>query len=76
MSNQPDPPIIVSGGSVTVEFDARQLTPAGNGKHSNTNKKIYRVVVERNGTNVLDEGVPDGRVTVTIYYRDPGSSNP
>ena len=63
----PDPPIVVTGGSVTLEFDPSQLTPAGNGKHSNPNKKIRRVTVKADGID-FDERVPNGRVTVTIYY--------
>ncbi len=69
-----DPPIIITGGSVSVKFDHGQLTSNGGDTHSNASKKVVRVKVERNGTTLLDLGqtdIPDGRVTVTVYYRDP-----
>jgi hypothetical protein len=70
MSNQQDPPIIVTGGSVTIEFDNQIFTPNGNGKHSNANKKIRRVEVTVNGnTQTID--VPNGKVTVAIHYGNP-----
>ena len=68
MAEPNDPPIIITGGSVTLQFDSSQLTPAGNGKHSNAGKKIKHVTVERGGTKVYDEDVPDGRVTITVSY--------
>ena len=70
MSNQQDPPIIVTGGSVIIEFDDKIFTPNGNGKHSNANKKIKRVEVTVNGnTQTID--VPNGKVTVAIHYGNP-----
>jgi len=70
MANNPDPPIVISGGSVTIEYDSSIFTPSGNGKHSNANKKIGRVEVTVNGnTQTID--VPNGKVTVTIHYGDP-----
>lgn len=66
-----DPPIIITGGSVTLEYDSGQLPPAGGNKHSNASKKVIHVTVERNGTLILDQPINDGRVVVTVYYRDP-----
>lgn len=71
MSNTQDPPIVVSGGSVTIEYDATIFTPNGNGKHSNANKKIRSVVVEVNGQQAQTINVPNGKVTVTINYGNP-----
>jgi hypothetical protein len=72
MSQPPDPPIVISGGSVTIEYDEKIFTPNGNGKHSNANKKIRRVEVTiNNNTQTID--VPNGKVTVTIHY---GNSTP
>ncbi|HEX8188845.1 MAG TPA: hypothetical protein VF586_10870 [Pyrinomonadaceae bacterium] len=70
MSQQPDPPIIVTGGSVTIEFDENTFTKNGNGKHSNANKKIGRVEVTVNGSTQTIS-VPNGKVTVAIYYGNP-----
>jgi len=71
MSNQQDPPIVISGGSVTIEFDESIFTPNGNGKHSNANKKIRRVEVSVNGGTPTNIDVPNGKVTVTIHYSNP-----
>ena len=71
MSNNQDPPIVVSGGSVTIEFDPTIFTPNGNGKHTNANKKIRSVVIEVNGQAAQTINVPNGKVTVTINYSNP-----
>lgn len=73
MAQQPDPPIVISGGSVSLEYSETQLPPNGNGRHYNANKRIYHVTVERNGVKVFDQDIPDGHVTVTVNYRDPGN---
>ena len=73
MSNQQDPPIVVSGGSVHIEFDNDNFTRDTNGKHKHTdaNKKISSVVVEVNGQAPQTFNVPNGKVTVTINYGNP-----
>lgn len=75
MAETTDPPITISGGSVTLEFDPAQLPSTGNGRRYNAAKKIHHITVERNGVKVYDSDIPDGRVTVTVNYRD-GGSNP
>ena len=64
---QPDPPIVVSGGSVTIEFDPSTFTKNGN-KHSNANKKIKRVEITGDGVDPIDLNIPNGKVTVKIHY--------
>ena len=64
-----DPPIVVSGGSVTIEFDSSELK-GSNGRHSNANKKIKRVEVTGDGIDFA-ENTPNGKVTVKIYYGNP-----
>jgi hypothetical protein len=70
MSNQQDPPIVVTGGSVHIEFDEDNFTPDGKGKHkhSDANRKITSVVVEVDGQAAKTFNVPNGKVTVTINY--------
>lgn len=68
MSNQQNPPIIVTGGSVTIEFDEDIFTPTGKGKRSNANKKIKKVVVAVNGETPTTIDVPNGKVVVEIHY--------
>jgi hypothetical protein len=63
-----DPPIIIQGGSVTLDFDANKLQ-GGNGHHHHPTKKIKRVVVSGGGINI-DQTVSDPNVTVTVYYGD------
>ena len=76
MSNTSDPPIVVTGGSVTIEFKTADFSPNGtaaNGsaRQSNSNKKIKRVEVSGDNIPGYGEDVPNGRVTVTIYYGNP-----
>ena len=66
-----DPPIVISGGSITIEFDDNQLTPVGSGKHANPNKKISRIEITGDGVDPIDLNVPSGKVTVKIHYDDP-----
>lgn len=68
MSNQQNPPIIVTGGSVTIEFDEEIFTPNGKGQRSNPNKKIKKVVVVVNGGTPTTIDVPNGKVVVEIHY--------
>ena len=68
---QSDPPIVISGGSVTIDFDPSIFTPNGNGKHSNANKKIKRIEITGDNINPVDLNVPNGKVTVKIHYSNP-----
>jgi len=61
-----DPVIIVTGGSVSVEFNPTLLQQGGTGKFSNQNRQITRVEVTGDGIN-FDENIPNGSVTVKIY---------
>lgn len=67
MSNNQDPPIVVSGGSVTIDLNEEIFTPSGKNQRSNPNKKIKSVEVTING-NTQTFDVPSGKVTVTIRY--------
>ena len=68
---QQDPPIVVTGGSVTIDFPSDIFTPNGNGKHSNSNKKITSVVVAVEGEEPITVDIPNGKVTVAIHYGNP-----
>jgi hypothetical protein len=70
MAQTPDPPIVISGGSVTIEFDASIFSANGNGKHTNANKKIKRVEVTGDGID-FGQDTPNGKVTITIIYGNP-----
>ena len=64
-----DPPIVITGGSVSIEFDPGKLQ-GNNGRFSNHEKKIRRVEVTGDGLNFAED-TPNGKVTVTIYYGNP-----
>ena len=64
-----DPPIVITGGSVSIEFDPGKLQ-GNNGRFSNQDKKIRRVEVTGDGLNFAED-TPNGKVTVTIYYGNP-----
>jgi len=70
-SSTTDPPIIVTGGSVTIEFKTDDFTANGNGRHSNANKKIKRVEVSGENIPSYAEDTPNGKVTIKIYYGNP-----
>ena len=74
MAQQQDPPIVVSGGSITVDLDENIFTKNGN-KHTNPNKRIRSVKVEVEGQAAQTFTVPNGRVTVTIEYGN-NNTNP
>lgn len=70
------PPIIITGGSVTVELNEgtdeakNQLKPEGNGKYNNSSKKIDRI--EISGDFTYSNGVvttKNGRVVVSVYLK-------
>jgi hypothetical protein len=68
MGEPTDPPIVVSGGSVTLEYDDKQLPKNGNGKNYNADKKIKRVEITGDGIDPITLDIPNGKVTVTIRY--------
>lgn len=67
-NNNQDPPIVISGGSVTIAFDQSLFTKNGNGKLTNSAKKISSVEVAVEGQTPQTFEVPDGKVTVTINF--------
>lgn len=67
MSQIPDPPIVITGGSVTIDLDEEIFTPDGKNKRKNDNKKISSVEVTLNGTTQTFQ-VPNGKVIVKINY--------
>jgi hypothetical protein len=60
-----DPIIIVTGGSVSVEFDHIQLQ-GNNGKFNTQSKKIKRVEVTGEGIDFAQD-TPGGMVTIKIF---------
>jgi hypothetical protein len=69
MSATHDPPIIVTGGSVTIDFDGDGLKEVRKGKHHHPNKRIKRVEIVGDGIN-FGQDTPNGKVTVKVFYGD------
>ncbi len=70
MSQQPDPPIIITGGSVTIEFDEDKLPKLKKGKHHHKNKRIKHIQIEGDGIDYAVD-VPTGKgLTITISVGD------
>ena len=64
-----DPPIIITGGSVTVDFGTAhsKFQRDGTGKHHHPTKTIRRIEVTGDGINI-DQTITDGKVTIKVYY--------
>ena len=75
MAQQQDPPIIVTGGSITVDLAENIFTKNGN-KYSNPNKRIRSVKVEVEGQAAQTFAVPNGKVIVTIEYGNNNNNTP
>jgi hypothetical protein len=66
-----DPPIIITGGSVTIEFDASNLLPNGVGKLYNAQKVIKRVEITGTGVQNYDQTATGNDITIRITYGNP-----
>jgi hypothetical protein len=71
MSAPTDPPIIITGGSVTIEFDPTAFGDNGPGKYSNQEKVIKRVEITGSGLQNYDSVATGNEVTVKITYGNP-----
>jgi hypothetical protein len=68
--SQQDPPIIVTGGSVTLEFDEDKLSKLSKGKHHHQHKRIRRIEIEGDGLDYAVD-VPTGKgLKITIRIGD------
>lgn len=71
MSQQPDPPIVVSGGSVTIEFDPTTFGDPGEGRYSNQEKVIKRVEIVGTDITNYDKAATGTDITIRITYGNP-----
>jgi hypothetical protein len=70
MSQSQDPPIVVSGGSVTIEFDEDKMEKLANGKHHHKDKRIKHIKIEGDGIDYAAH-VPTGKgLKITISIGD------
>jgi hypothetical protein len=63
-----DPPIVVSGGSVTLEFDDDQLPAEGKGKHGNPDKTLKRITIQGDGISYTADFPTGQGVKIKIFY--------
>jgi hypothetical protein len=64
-----DPPIIITGGSVTLDFNDTQLQGSG-GHHHHPTKQIKRIEVSGGGLNI-NETIKDANgLKIKVYYGD------
>ena len=68
-SQQGDPPIIITGGSVTIDFDKSTFKEQTDGKHRHADKKISRIEITGDGINFAED-TQTGKVTVKIFFKD------
>jgi len=64
-----DPPIVVSGGSVTIEFDEENMQKLSKGKHHHARKRITRIEIKGGGVDHVVED-PPRNVKITISIGD------
>jgi hypothetical protein len=70
MATPPDPPIVVSGGSVTIEFDEDKMEKLSKGKHHHRNKRIKHIKIVGDGIDYAVD-VPTGKgLKITISVGD------
>ncbi|MBC7933187.1 MAG: hypothetical protein H7Z38_21700 [Rubrivivax sp.] len=66
-----DPPIIITGGSVTIEFDQSAFSDEGRGRYTNQEKVIKRVEITGDGIQNYDSSASGQNVVVKITYGNP-----
>ena len=67
-----DPPIVITGGSVTIEFPPGTFVPdPTSGKYKNANKKIKRLEITGGGLQPIDEMVTGNDIVIKIHYGNP-----
>ena len=71
MSSQIDPPIIITGGSVTIDFDPEAFGEVSPGKYKNQDKVITRVEITGTGMENYDSTAKGTDITVRITYSQP-----
>jgi hypothetical protein len=65
-----DPPIVVSGGSVTLKFKSDKLKEKVKGHHHNPDRTLKRITISGDGLNESFD-FPTGKgVTISIFWDD------
>ncbi|HEY0078902.1 MAG TPA: hypothetical protein VGB73_09680 [Pyrinomonadaceae bacterium] len=69
----PDQPVIITGGSVKIEFNATEYLPetSGTGKFRNTNLTVERIDIRDDNTGQTQtiQAPANGKCTITIHTK-------
>jgi hypothetical protein len=71
MSQTGDPPIIISGGSVTIKLPVNIFPGLLGGDFTNPLKEIKRVEITGSGIRNYSESASGSDITITIEYGNP-----
>lgn len=71
-----DPPIIINGGSVSIDFDADQLKATGKGKHSNPDKSLRRITIKGDGVDFTADFPTGQGVSIKVFYDNSNNPKP
>jgi hypothetical protein len=71
MSTSGDPPIIITGGSVTIDFDSSAFSNDGQGRYTNQEKVIKQVEITGDGIKNYDSSATGPDIIVKITYGKP-----
>ena len=68
-----DPPIVVTGGSVTLKFKADEMPEQSKGQHHNPDRTLKRITISGDGLNESFD-FPTGKgVTIKIFWDNSAS---
>ncbi|HEX8559927.1 MAG TPA: hypothetical protein VF668_17655 [Pyrinomonadaceae bacterium] len=65
-----DPPIIITGGSVTLKFNSQQLPRNSQGNHYNPDKRLKRITIKGDGLDITQDFATGQGVTIMIHYEN------
>ena len=63
-----DPPIVVTGGSVTLKFKSDQLKEQGKGHHHNPDRTLKRITISGDGITYSKDFPTGNDVTIKIFF--------
>jgi hypothetical protein len=63
-----DPPIVITGGSVTLKFKADEMPEQARGHHHNPNRTLKRITIEGDGVTYSADFPTGNGVTIRIFW--------
>lgn len=69
-----DPPIVVTGGSVTLKIKAAELPEVANGEYTNPDRTLKKITINGDGIDYSAD-FPTGKgVTIKIFWDNSAST--